>query len=368
MLGIDPWSSGFDALVAKLVEANFIHGLQPPIRATIASLVFRFAFEKDVNVANFFTTAPWNDAVYTPVRWEAASQAKTLSLTAVTNLASINDGEFGTNESEAITHLKTLTEKSNQEEQAVQDQLKPLFDKLVTAIFAKPADQTRLQFLEILKGADKKKLSKDALIQKQTEAMQSSNYQAEIQFYLSNQPQFSGYLEAIELKNLRKVAIEFLSNRGSVDWTPLADTLLAHQPWEEDERNLILDALFHHLQSADAGMFNYAFEYLKKPEVRKFAQATILLSRLMQALVSMEEDRKVAVLDFINKANWPEVAESELVKENQNILASLAKGRGDIPRKAKEVLKSWGIKPPTTPRAKTSKKQKKTKKAATRTS
>jgi len=342
MLGVNAWSGGFDALVAKLVEANFIHGLQPPVRTKLASLVFQFTFEKDVNVASFFTSAPWNDAVYVPVRWEAAGQSKTLSVNAVTNLASVNDGEFGTNENDAIIHLKTLVEKSNQEEQAIQTQLKPLLDKLVTAIFTKPTDQTRLQMFQVLKDVDRKKLSKDVLIQKQTEIFQGSNYQSEIQFYLSNQQQLSDYLEANKLRELRKSTIDVLKNRGSVDWNPLADVLLVHQPWEVTEKNLIMDAIFHHLQSSDAGMFSYAFDYLKKPGVRKFVQPIMLLGMLSQLSTTVGEERKETVLDYLNKTNWPEVA--ELGHENQNRLMSLAKGRGSIPRKAKEVLKSWGLK------------------------
>ena len=343
ILSVDVWSGGFDTLVTKLVEANFIHELEQPVRAKLASLIFQFAFEKDANVANFFATTPWNDPVYAPVRWEAASQSKTLSLTAVTNLASDIDGDFDTNESQAITHLKVLAEKSNQEEQEVQTQLKPLFDELVAVIFTKPADQTRLQVLKVLKEADKKKLSKETLIQKQTEVMQGASYQSEIQFLLSNQQQFQSSFENSELKDLRKVGIDFLKSRSSVDWSPLADVLLAHQPWEEPEKNLILDALFHHFRSADAGMFNYALEYLKKPETRKFAQAITILNRLSQALTTVEEERKETILDFMNKGNWPEVAEAELGKENQNILTSLAKGRSSLSKKAKDALKSWGI-------------------------
>ncbi len=341
MLDIGSWSDGFEGLVTKLVEANFIHGLQPPIRAKLSSYVFQFAFEKDVNVASFFTTAPWSDAVYLPVKWEAASQVKRLVANVITHLAPVNDSEFATNESDALSHLKVLADKSNQEEQGVQDELKPLFDKVAASTFAKPANEERLQAIQFLAEADKKRLSKDVFIQKQTELMQGGNYQSEIQFLLNNHEDLLKYLNDNDSKTLRHVGINFLKDRNSPDWSPLADTLLAYPSWEESEKSLILDALFHHLQNTDNGISDYALKYLKRAELKNSIRPDTLLDKFFQASTVVEGKTKGAILEHLDKNNWLDI--SQLTEANQNILKSLAKGRSAITKKARKIMKSWGI-------------------------
>lgn len=341
MLDIDSWSDEFEGLVAKLIEANFIHGLQPPIRVKLSSYVFQFAFEKDVNVASFFTTAPWNDAVYMPVKWEAAGQAKMLVANVVTRLAPVNDSEFATNESDAFSHLKVLADKSNQEEEGVQDELKPLFNKVIASIFAKPATEERLQIIQVLAEADKKRLSKDVFIQKQTELMQGGNYQSEIQFLLNNHEGLLKYLNDNDLKALRHVGIDFMKDRSTADWSPLADIILAYPSWEESEKSLILDALFHHLQDTDNGISDYALKYLKNTELKSFIKSDTLQDKFFQTLTIVEEKTREAILEHLDKNNWPDI--SQLTEANQNILKSLAKGRNTIAKKARKVMKSWGI-------------------------
>jgi len=355
MLDIDSWSDGFEGLVTKLVEANFIHGLQPPIRAKLSSYIFQFAFEKDVNVASFFTTAPWNDAVYLPVKWEAASKAKKLVANVVTHLAPVNDDEFATNESDAFRHLKELAVKSNQEEQGVQDELKPLFDKIIASTFVKPANEERLQAIQLLAESDKKGLSKDVFIQKQTELMQGGNYQNEIQFLLNNHEGLLKYLNDSDLKALRHIGIDFLKDRSSADWSPLADTLLAYPSWEESEKSLISDALFYHLQDTDNGISDYALKYLKRIELKNFIKSDTLLDKFFQTLTVVEEKTRGTILEHLDKNNWLDI--SQLTEANRNILISLAKGRSIIAKKARKVMKSWGIDPQRTKKSKKTQKR-----------
>ncbi|TRZ53496.1 hypothetical protein D4R99_00745, partial [bacterium] len=354
MLDIDAWSEGFDTLVAKLIEANFINGVEPVVRTKLSSIIFRHAFEKDINVPNFFSATPWDDTFYVPVRWEAVNRARSLSKTALSSFVPINDSEFATNENEAMAHVKILTEKSNQDEPDIQTLLQPLFNKVVNAIFTKPSDQQRLPIIQNLIDIDRKKLSKETFIQKQMEVMQGVNSQNETQFLLNNQQYLQKYFEAEELKDLRKVGIDLLRNKSLADWSPLADVLLANQSWEESEKNLILDALFNHLQNTNEAMHNYAFEYLKKPEIRKFIQSITTLERFIQTLTTtIGDDRKVALLDHLNKSNWMDIG--NLNNPDQNILISLAKEKGVIGEKGKEIIKSWGIKTPTRKKIKTKK-------------
>jgi hypothetical protein len=346
ILDVDAWSDGFGTLVNKLVEASFINGIEPIVRTTLSKFIFQHAFEKDINIPNFFSTAPWDDTFYIPVRWEAASQARSLSKTAFSSFVPINDSEFATNENDAMVHIKILAEKSNQDEPDVQTLLQPLFDKVVSAIFTKPSDQQRLPIIQNLIDIDMKKLSKETFIQKQMEVIQGVNSQNEIQFLLDNQQYLRKYFEEKELKDLRKVGIDLLRNKSLADWSPLADVLLANQSWEESEKNLVLDALFNHLQNTNDAMHNYAFEYLKKPEIRKFVPSIDILDRFMQVLTTIiGDDRKVTLLDYLNKSNWMDIG--SLNNPDQNILISLAKEKGVIGEKGKEIIKSWGIKIPT---------------------
>ncbi|MCH7951581.1 hypothetical protein IH980_02485 [Patescibacteria group bacterium] len=343
MLELHSWSSGFDGLVTKLQEENFIHSLQAKVRSRIASSIFHFSFSENVNVASFFTTPPWNDAIYLPDKWTAVTQiGHTLHKDVISQLTTLVSNEFEADASQALAHLENLVAKSNQEDKEILNHLTPLYDKLVDVAFSKPAGDDRMPFLKALSTLDHKKVAKQKLIKKLSAVLGSGQFQAEIKFFLENQQVFHNYLEDEELKSLREGCIDALEDRDTTDWHPLADTLIANPPWDKYGREKIGNAVINHLKSDIPNMFPYSLTYIQKKEFREFMGELELFNQLVASIDAVSEENKTVLLEHLSKSNWES---SKISRSDASILRGVAGSKNkELAKKAKELLAGWSIK------------------------
>lgn len=346
MVQVPSWFSGFDGVITKLTENNFVHGLDPSIRSRIATAVFKFSFVNDHDVDNFFTGSPWNDSIYSPIKWEVVNQvSQNLHSDVVAKFIPIVEGELNTqDDNNALTHLKTLFMKVNQDDNNTLQQIKPLFEKVINTAFTRPLDGTRLPFFQVLADVDRKRVVKDNLISSQTNILQDSNFITETQFFLNNQHILQSYLNEGELQKLRIVPIDLLRSKQSLDWPQLADILIAFLSWNNSEKEKVIDVIIHHLTDTDPQNFATAVAYIQKPELRQLIGAPKLFPKLVSVLNSLSDANKVSILDYLNKAKWVEL-NLPLTQPEANILGELVKSQNsNVSQKARDELESWGIK------------------------